>query len=310
MTNAYCTLEDVKSSLSGDVPNMGSSHDQSLVNKIMEVSRDVDRKVSECRMGSDELFSFLADQLYGRQVVYLSSTPAPTTGSFVLAYAGQITSDISFDADGATVQAALEALSTVGAGNVSVFGFAGGPWTVDFAGDLTGPRPSMTGRATTDQADASIVVLPAIQGVSVVPSARQFRSTPELYGEILPIDDCVEVVEVRTISLGVTSRIWTPGVDYLPLPSRGTPIEALKCLVDPWPEWPDVVEVEARWGYRAEVPTDVRETTTIEVIRSHFSGLVGNDDRLGMTPFGSVITSKAFTSKFRELTQEYGRKLW
>lgn len=311
MTNAYCDLEDVKSSLSGDVPNMGASFDGSLVKKILEVSRDIDRKVAECRSESDELFSFLAEQQYGRQKVYLSSKPVATAGTFVLSYEGQVTSDIAYDASAVAVSTALEALSTIGAGNVEVTGFPGGPWTVDFAGTLTGPRAILNGQASVEPVDATIVVLPMIQGVSVVPSERLFRATNPLYGELLVIDDCVEVQDVRVYGAdGTVVKTMTRGTDYLPFPLRGLPVEALKIMSGSWPEWPSTIGVVSRWGHRLAVPEDVREATVIEVIRGHFAAQANNDDRLGTTPFGSVITAKAFTSKFKELVSDYGRKLW
>lgn len=55
---------------------------------------------------------------------------------FALSFAGEQTASISTSADAATVQAALEALSTIGSGNVSVTGSAGGPWAVEFTGTL------------------------------------------------------------------------------------------------------------------------------------------------------------------------------
>lgn len=56
--------------------------------------------------------------------------------SFTLTFGGQTTGAIAAAATAATVQAALEALSTIGAGNVAVTGSAGGPWTVTFKGTL------------------------------------------------------------------------------------------------------------------------------------------------------------------------------
>ncbi len=57
---------------------------------------------------------------------------SPTGGTFVLVFAGQVTAAIAYNATSATVQAALEALSTIGAGNVAVSGSAGGPYTCTF----------------------------------------------------------------------------------------------------------------------------------------------------------------------------------
>lgn len=309
MTVAYCTLEDVKSSLSGDAPNMGSSHDQSLVSKILESSRNLDRIVAKCRGDSMDLFSFLADQLYSRQRVYLSSTPAPVSGTFLLSLDGQTTGPIDHDADGSILQGELENL--LGSGNVTVDGFAGGPYTIDFAGTRIGPQPAFTGRASFDQADASITVLPMIQGVDSIPSERQFRPTPAAYGRTMMIDDAVEIVAVSVYSAGGSLYSVLTEAEFRRYPLRGLPVEGLKHVVGDWPEEPDyTIGVTARWGHALEIPEDVREGATIEAIRSHFSGLAGNDDRIGVTPFGKIMTSKAYTSKFHQLSQDYGYKLW
>lgn len=56
--------------------------------------------------------------------------------SFTLTYAGQTTSSLAAAATAAQVEAALESLSNIGKGNVTVTGSAGGPYTVTFGGDL------------------------------------------------------------------------------------------------------------------------------------------------------------------------------
>ena len=67
-----------------------------------------------------------------------------TGGTFTLSFnradgtGSQTTAPIAWDASAAAVQSALEALSNVDAGNVSVTGAAGGPWTVEFTGSLGG----------------------------------------------------------------------------------------------------------------------------------------------------------------------------
>jgi hypothetical protein len=48
--------------------------------------------------------------------------PVASSGTYTLSFGGQTTTGIAFDADGATVQAALEALSTIGSGNMHVDG--------------------------------------------------------------------------------------------------------------------------------------------------------------------------------------------
>jgi hypothetical protein len=55
-------------------------------------------------------------------------------GHYVLSFKGSSTTDIAFDALGSAVQSALEALSTIGSGNVAVTG--DGPYVVAFQNDL------------------------------------------------------------------------------------------------------------------------------------------------------------------------------
>lgn len=70
------------------------------------------------------------------EVQTISIPTAPKNNQFFLNFNGQTTTAIAANADGATVQAALEALSGIGAGNVSVTGMAGGPYVVTFQGAL------------------------------------------------------------------------------------------------------------------------------------------------------------------------------
>ena len=66
----------------------------------------------------------------------ITITGSPTGGTFTLTYAGSTTAAIDFDATAAEVESALEAIASIGEGNVSVTGEAGGPWTAEFINDL------------------------------------------------------------------------------------------------------------------------------------------------------------------------------
>lgn len=70
----------------------------------------------------------------GEQTVTV--TGSPTGGNFTLTFGGQTTANIAYNASASTVQTRLEALSTIGAGNVTVTGGNGGPYTVTFVDDL------------------------------------------------------------------------------------------------------------------------------------------------------------------------------
>ncbi len=69
-----------------------------------------------------------------RQTLTLDA--ATTGGTFAVTFRGQTTGPIAYDAAAATLETALEGLSTIGAGNVAVAGSAGGPWTIDFENTL------------------------------------------------------------------------------------------------------------------------------------------------------------------------------
>jgi len=78
-------------------------------------------------------------------------------GKFVLTYEGETTDVLADDAAASAVQAALEALTTIGAGNVSVSGSAGGPYTVEFIGDLAElDIELMTGDAVSEQVTLTV----------------------------------------------------------------------------------------------------------------------------------------------------------
>lgn len=86
---------------------------------------------------------------------------SPTGGSFQITYAGQTTAAIPFNATPAAVQAALGALSNVGAGNVLVTGTAGQQYDVQFL--RTNPAllvtDSFTGGATPRSSVSNISTL-------------------------------------------------------------------------------------------------------------------------------------------------------
>lgn len=85
-----------------------------------------------------ELMTADASNLVGTNEQQIISLGTATGGTFTLTYDGQTTGNIAYNADAATVEAALEALSNIGAGEATTTGSAGGPWTVTFSGALGG----------------------------------------------------------------------------------------------------------------------------------------------------------------------------
>lgn len=89
----------------------------------------------------------------GQETQAVTITGAPTGGTFTLTYAGQTTTGIAYNATAAAVRTALEALSNLDAGDVTVSGSAGGPYTVTFTSgadvaQMTASATGLTGGTT------------------------------------------------------------------------------------------------------------------------------------------------------------------
>jgi len=84
------------------------------------------------------------------EVQTVTITGGPAGGTFTLTFDGDTTAGIAFNAIASAVESALEALDSVGTGNVSVSGSGGGPYTVTFEGDLEDTDvPQMTASAAS-----------------------------------------------------------------------------------------------------------------------------------------------------------------
>ena len=80
------------------------------------------------------------------EVQSITLDPLAFEGDFRLAFLGESTAALAYNATAAQVQAALAALPTVGVGNVVVSGPAGGPWSVQFVGARQYGRGRFDGR--------------------------------------------------------------------------------------------------------------------------------------------------------------------
>lgn len=106
-----------------------------------------------------------ADKPKAFQIVSL--TGGPTGGTFTLTYSGQTTAAIAYNATAAVVQAALEALSNIAAGEVVVSGSAGA-WRVEFVGTLAENTVAITGSGAslTGGSSPAVAIADATDGVS------------------------------------------------------------------------------------------------------------------------------------------------
>lgn len=106
--------------------------------------------------------------LHTSEVQTITITGTPAGGTFTLTFAGSTTTAIAYNAAGTAVKAALEALNTVGSGNVAVTGGPGPgtPYVVTFQGDLEGVNvPAMTATGSfTGGTTPAIAVTTGTQG--------------------------------------------------------------------------------------------------------------------------------------------------
>lgn len=101
------------------------------------------------------------------EIQVVSLTNSPSSGNFTLTYNGYPSGTIAYNASASTVRSALEGMTTIGAGNVSVTGNAGGPWTIQFIGALANKNLSqMTGNAGTLNNGAAVSISTLQAGVT------------------------------------------------------------------------------------------------------------------------------------------------
>lgn len=93
--------------------------------------------------------------------------------SFTLTFSGQTTDPLDDAATAAQVQAALEALSNIGAGNVVVTGAASGPYTVKFVGDLANTNVAQMTATPTGGTGTVTVATTTAGGADIASDGRE-----------------------------------------------------------------------------------------------------------------------------------------
>lgn len=154
----------------------------------------------------------------------------------------------------------------------------------------------MVGRARGSTGDFRIVA-------AADPTARSFY-VPDGGCQVLAIDDCISIASASSSTIPATSTTTlVDGTDYRAVRSGGA-VVALASLTGGWPAGARI-DLSARWGLMAAVSVDLRETTIIETIRSFMGDRAGNDDVVGLSPFGAVTFSKAYASKSSKFVADH-----
>lgn len=94
-------------------------------------------------------------------------TGSPTGGTFTLTFSGSTTDTIAYNAAASTVQTKLRALDSIDGANVSVTGSAGGPYTVEFIGELAATNVAQmtaSGAGLTGGTTPGVTIATAVAG--------------------------------------------------------------------------------------------------------------------------------------------------
>lgn len=144
------------------------------------------------------------------EVQTVTITGVPTGGTFTLGFDGQVTGDIAFDATNTVVDAALEALSNLAPGDVTVTGGPGpgAPFTVTFASSLGNvPMLTLVDNELTGGTAPTVTIVTGTPGSNL--TAIGYRA-PEVGGDPLP-----NGVSVELWSRAVTDGAYADDLPYI-----------------------------------------------------------------------------------------------
>lgn len=146
-----------------------------------------------------------------------------TGGTFTITFGGQTTTALAYNASAATVQTALEALSSIGTGNITV-GLVGLVYTLTFKNDLgrqnvaqvTTNAASLTGGAGTATVATSVAGVAATGKLDIVSDGAGILNASTVNRLVLSAGALVILTAVPS---GLVSTI---GANFIMTHSRGT----------------------------------------------------------------------------------------
>jgi hypothetical protein len=151
------------------------------------------------------------------EVQTLTITGTPTAGTFKLAFKSVISANIAYNATAAAVQAALEALSTIGSGNVLC---AGGPLpttavTITFQGLLAGsnqPLITVSSAAFTGGTTPAATVAETTPGSGLYDPVGAWFDLGGTKNGVVPTMNNTEeefTIDQSKVAIGVLPNEWT-----------------------------------------------------------------------------------------------------
>lgn len=151
------------------------------------------------------------------EVQTLSISGTPTGGTFKLAFKSVQTASIAFNATAAAVQAALEALSTMGAGNVTCTGgpLPGTSVVITFVGNLAGsnqPMITIPSAAFTGGTTPTATVAETTPGVGFFDPLGSWFDLGGTKNGVSPTMNNTEeefTIDQQKVAIGVLPNEWT-----------------------------------------------------------------------------------------------------
>jgi hypothetical protein len=180
-----------------------------------------------------------------KAVQTVTLTGPPTAGTFTLTYGGHTTTALNFNAAATDLQTALTALSSIGAGNVSVTGPTGGPWVVTFQGTLGG-QAIATMTATSSLTGGSVSVATTTPGPSIGNSCT--ITTDQYQGTYTLINTPASTFSNWTYSYGRGGGFTAPAVFGDPGTERRMPTAVADNAGGLWLFW--LEQVAGAWQVR------------------------------------------------------------
>ncbi|MEW4564721.1 hypothetical protein AB1K70_19430 [Bremerella sp. JC770] len=153
----------------------------------------------------------------GINMVQQVSLPAGLTGgTFTLSFEGQTTSNLTYNESAADIESALEALSNVGSGNVTVSGPASGPWLVEFTGTLAAATQTLLAGSGSNLAGQTVAISTTQNGIPGDNHRFKIEGT-QLLSETKPIGFYFNANEPGVTSTGaaVTTQTDAQWLGYL-----------------------------------------------------------------------------------------------
>lgn len=151
------------------------------------------------------------------EVQSLSITGTPTGGTFRLAFKSVSTANIAYNATAAAVQTALEAISTVGTGNILTGGgpLPGSPVTITFQGQLAGtnqPLLTVVAAAFTAGTTPTATVTQTTAGSGLYDPLGGWFDLGATKGGVTPTMNNTEeefTIDQQKVQIGILPNEWT-----------------------------------------------------------------------------------------------------